>query len=572
MNNLPPPDPRLPRPATLTPENLPQILTAAIADFPSHGIGFIGPDRSTSFVTFPDLEVKALSMLAGMQAKGLEKGDRVILSLEKSEEIIPVLWGCFMGGIIPALLQPPVTFTEYNPAAEKTEKVYRLLENSSVILSHEHAGNWRSSHIPAGSLIDVAGLPGNADLAVRATLDPFDTALIQFSSGSTGDPKGVMLTHRNIIVNTADIIEGIALVPGDISVNWMPLYHDMGLIGFHITPVLAGVTQYFIDPVDFVKNPSIWLDSMSRLKCTITACPNFGQMLINRYLGRKPAQAWNLSAVRIIFNGAEPISVGTMRSFLAGLRPFHLDPVAMFPAYGLAEATLAVTFPDRMSEAEIKPFLREELYGHGTAVEAAGEDTNIVELVNLGCSLGHCTVMVADDQDHELGEGMVGHVMVKGENITSGYYGNPVDSEAVFTGDWLLTGDLGFKYGGDLYITGRLKDIIFINGMNFYAHDLETIALRLERVSIGKIVIAGYFDESEGRDALLIFLVGADNETTRQLCVEIKNHFAAVIGLNAETFIPVRSGDIPRTSSGKIQRYKLVERYRKGEFALSIRL
>ncbi|MCX6305104.1 MAG: AMP-binding protein [Bacteroidetes bacterium] len=543
------------------------MLAAAAANFPLNGIGFVNANRSVGFITFPGLELKALSMLAGMQAKGLNKGDMVILSLEKSEEIIPVLWGCFIGGIIPALLQPPVTFTEYNPAAEKTEKVFHLLGHPHVILSHEHGENWRSSHIPAALLIDVAGLPEDAALAKRVSLDPSDTALIQFSSGSTGDPKGVMLTHSNIIANTTDIIRGIALTANDVSVNWMPLYHDMGLIGFHITPVFAGVTQYFIDPVDFVKNPSLWLDVMSQEKCTITACPNFGQLLVTRYLGRRAAREWDLSRVRILFNGAEPISVATMRTFLDGLSPFKLNPVAMFPAYGLAEATLAVTFPDRLKEAEVKAFRRAKLIGEGLAVEAGEGEANIIELVNLGRNLDHCRVMVADDHHQPSGAGIVGNVLVTGKNITPGYYGSPEVTASVFDGEWLLTGDLGFLYAGDLYITGRSKDIIFINGINYYAHDLETIALKLEKIAIGKIVIAGYFDDVEGRDKLLIFLVGADNEATRDLCREIRNHFSAVIGLSTETFILVRSGDIPRTSSGKIQRYKMVDRYRNGGFS-----
>ncbi len=549
-----------------TPAVLPELLTATCAGFPLHGIGFVTPGNPVSFTTFPDLEKSALSMLAGMQARGLKKGDKVILSLEKSEEIIPVLWGCFIGGIIPALLQPPVTFTSYNPAAEKTEKVFRLLGDSCIILSHEHAGNWQSSQIPAEVLIDVAGLPGEIENAIRADVLPDDLALIQFSSGSTGDPKGVMLSHRNIIINVTDIIRGIALEPDDISVNWMPLYHDMGLIGFHITPVFVGVNQYFIDPVDFVKNPAIWLETMSRLKCSISACPNFGQLLVTRYLGRKGAQDWDLSSLRILFNGAEPISVATMRTFLDGLKSLKLNPVAMFPAYGLAEATLAVTFPDRLAEADVRAFSRHELVSRGIAVEAVAGEDNVIELVTLGRQLNQCELMIADDHYQPVGEGIVANVLVKGDNVTRGYFGNPGGTSAVFHDGWLLTGDLGFIFQGDLYITGRSKDIIFINGINFYAHDLETIALKIDRLSVGKIVIAGYFDEPEGRDKLLIFLIGADNETTRDLCREIRNHFSTVIGLSTETFIPIRSGDIPRTSSGKIQRYKLVERYRRGDF------
>jgi acyl-CoA synthetase (AMP-forming)/AMP-acid ligase II len=553
------------------PENLPQLLSATCMNFPLNGVGFVSSNKSISFVTFPELEVKALSMLAGMQAWGMKQGDMVMLSLEKSENIIPVLWGCLIGGIIPALLQPTITFTEFNPAAEKTEKVFHLLKQPYVILSDKHTQNWHTGNIPGDRLIDVAGLPGNAALAVRAVIQNDDLALIQFSSGSTGDPKGVMLTHRNIIINTTDIIKGIALEPIDVAVNWMPLYHDMGLIGFHLTPVYVGVTQYFIDPVDFVKNPAIWLDTMSEMKCTITACPNFGQMLVSRYLGRRAAQKWDLSAVRILFNGAEPISVATMRTFLEGLQPFYLNPVAMFPAYGLAEATLAITFPDRLKEAEVKAFRRDDLIGKGIAIEASPGDHNIIELVNLGRSLDHCSIMVVNDHNEQVVSGIVGHVHVKGENITCGYFGNPEVTASAFTGEWLLTGDLGFIHEGDLYITGRSKDIIFINGINYYAHDLETIALKINQLTTGKIVITGYFDAPEGRDKLLVFLVGADNDANQFLCREIKNHFSSVIGLNAETFILVRSGDIPRTSSGKLQRYKLVERYLKGDFTTVLR-
>jgi acyl-CoA synthetase (AMP-forming)/AMP-acid ligase II len=548
------------------PVTLPDVLAIATARYPAHGIGFIRAGGAEKFFTFSEIETQSLSMLAGMQARGLKQGDLVILSLEKSEEIIPVLWGCFIGGIIPALLQPPVTFSEYNPAAEKIEKVFRVLDGPPVILSHDHAGNWQTSHIPAHLQIDASQLAGDPLRAQRAQLSESDIALIQFSSGSTGDPKGVMLSHHNIIINTSDIIHGIALESMDISVNWMPLYHDMGLIGFHITPVFAGVTQYFIDPVDFVKNPAIWLEAMSRKKCTITACPNFGQLVVNRYLNRKMAKQWDLSHVRILFNGAEPISVNAMRAFLDGLSSVHLNPLAMFPAYGLAEATLAVTFPARFTGAEVRSFNRMELLKNGRVTEINNDDPNAIELVNLGTALDHCTLMVADSRYDPVNDGSVGNILVKGDNVSRGYYGKTRSSSRLFHGEWLITGDLGFIYRGGLYITGRSKDIIFINGINYYAHDLETIALKVDGAVSGKIVIAGDFDETEGRDKLLVFMVGQDNDTTRVLCNQLRNHLSALIGITTEIFIPIRSADIPRTSSGKIQRYKLVERYRQGHF------
>jgi acyl-CoA synthetase (AMP-forming)/AMP-acid ligase II len=548
------------------PLTLPDLLNNAAMQHPQHGVAFIYAHHTSDLLRFPELRRKSMSVLAGLQAIGLEKGSKVILSLEKSEEIIPVLWACFYGGIIPALLQPPVSFTEYNPAAEKAARVFQILDNPHVVMSHEHAGNWKSSSIPENRLIDISEIQGNEADAALAVLLPGDLAMIQFSSGSTGDPKGVMLTHENILINTADIIQGIRLEAKDVAVNWMPLYHDMGLIGFHITPVFSGVTQYFINPVDFVKNPSIWLDAMSRKRCTITACPNFGQVIVNRHLVRKPNLDIDLSSLRILFNGAEPISVSTMRNFLDGLKPYGLNPVAMFPAYGLAEATLAVTFSDRLQEAEIKTFQRQKLLRHGVAEEILSGDPQGIELVNLGSLLDHCELKIVDNHHQPVAENHIGNILVKGMSITKGYFGNAAGSSALFHDGWLLTGDLGFLYQGSLFITGRSKDIIFINGINFYAHDLETIALQVDGISYGKIVIAGSFDEAEGRDKLFVFIVGANNEETRQICLSLKNHFANNVGLVTDLFIPVRSADIPRTSSGKLQRYKMVDKYLKGGF------
>lgn len=557
---------------TSIPNTLPEILDEAVAQFPQSGINYVRADKTIRHEPYPELKQHALSLLAALQERGIGKGDPVILSLDLNEEIIPVLWACFYGGIVPALLQPPNTFTEYNPAAEKAVKVYHRLGTPHVILSHSHYESWFSANIPQNRLIDVAGLSGNAGDARPAMLQPEDLALIQFSSGSTGDPKGVMLSHRNILINTEDITRGIHIVPEDVSVSWMPLFHDMGLIGFHFAPVYNGANHFTIETIDFVKNPSLWLDMMSEQRANITGCPNFGQALVNRYLGRKKGAAWNLEAVRIIFNGAEPISVPTMNEFVDGLAPHGLNPVAMFPAYGMAEATLAITFSDPLSRVDVVRFRRLPILHEGVARLAANEDSNAIELVNLGKPLDHCSIRVVNESGEIVPESMLGNVEVKGENVTSGYYGDPARSVQAIHDGWLKTGDLGFIHQGDLFITGRSKDIIFINGANYYAHDLETIAMQVEEVNFGKLVVAGYFDETDGHDKLLVFLVGADNESTLLLFKQLKQKFLSTIGLTVNTFIPIKSNEIPRTSSGKIQRFKMVDRFLKGEFLKVINL
>ncbi len=547
---------------------LPDLLYFTAKEFPQHGIGFIQPDKSIIFVTYPELLEKSLRILNGLQEQGMQAGDRMILSLETSQETITSIWACFLGGMIPVLLQPPLSFSDYNPAGVKAEKVFHILENPYVIISHRHYSNWVQSRIPKSNLVNVSQLEKGSGIPVIPDINSEDPALIQFSSGSTGDPKGVILTHRNILSNVLDIIDGIRLTPEDVSVSWMPLYHDMGLIGFHITPTLVGCQQYFIDPVDFVKNPSLWLDNLSEKRCNITGCPNFGQALVNRYVGRKKNPDWDFSSVRVIFNGAEPISTSVMREFTSNLSEFGLRSVSMFPAYGLAEATLAVTFAPLEKEAEVIRFQRIPLIRDGFALPAEADDDNVIELVNLGNHLTNCTIRIIGDDGNEVPQGSIGSVHVQGDNVSSGYYKNNEATLQTFSDGWLHTGDLGFIFNGNLFIMGRLKDVIFINGINFYAHDLESIALALEGIIPGKLVITAYFDEKEGRDKLLVFLVGSDNETTRILFARIKMHLMQTLGLNADTCIPIRSNDIPRTSSGKIQRYKMVNRFLQGEFTV----
>ena len=548
------------------PAQLPELLVRAARHFPNHRIGFLRPDRSIRCLTYPDLLSMAKRLLGGLNRSGIGKGDKVILSLDTSEEVIPALWACFLGGIVPTLLQPPLSFTEYNPAAEKAGKVYNLLGGPKVVLSHSHFESWLKGGIPTASLADFASLGQEHGEAAIVESDPGSLALLQFSSGSTGDPKGVMLSHRNIMVNIHDISQGLRLMPHDVSVSWMPLFHDMGLMGFHMTALYIGCHQYFIEPADFIKNPLLWLDAMSDLKATITGCPNFGQVLVNRAIARKKNPGWDLSALRAVFNGAEPISVNTMEEFHANLAPFLFDPKAMLPAYGMAEATLAVTFSGLESPPQVVSFDRHELLRHGNAVEIAGEDITSVNLVNLGKPLSHCEIRIAGEEGGIVPEGKTGQVLVSGENVTGGYFGNPGETAEAVREGWLYTGDLGFIYKGDLYILGRYKDIIFINGMNYYAHDLETIALQVEGVAYGKIVLAGYFDEKEGRDKVIVFMVTPPGEASRGIFHRIRQHFLNTIGLQTDIFIPVRSNDIQRTSSGKIQRYKLVNRFLTGEF------
>ena len=541
------------------------LLTAAEAST-DRGTGFVNPDGSIKFLTYRELLARAKPFTAGLAAKGLAPGDKVMLVMTKNEEIIPVLWACFLSGLVPTILQPPVSFTEFNQPAQKIENVYRILQNPKVILSAELLQGFHSDVISSESLINADELKSQDGEPFLFTPDWTDTAFIQFSSGSTGDPKGIILTHKNILTNLEAISVGLDLSDQDITVNWMPLYHDMGLFGFHLGAVFSQSDIYLIDPVDFVKKPSIWPELMDKVKCTITGCPNFGQALLLRYLKNREEKSWDLSSLKAIINGAEPISFRIMSDFINRLSVYRLRKESMMPAYGMAEATLAITFSDLLKEPVITSFNRTMLQKEGKAKLEKNNPTEMLELVGVGKPLNDIEIRVVDEKGNLMENSIDGHLEIRGAGITSGYYNDPSETRNSFENGWLKTGDKGFFFEGNLYITGRVKDIIFVRGQNLYAHDLENLAGKYSDISYGKVIIGGVFDPKKGQDQIILFLVGSPNKATCESFLGLRNFFRDTYGINIDVFVPVRSNQVPKTSSGKIQRYKLISNYQNGEF------
>jgi acyl-CoA synthetase (AMP-forming)/AMP-acid ligase II/acyl carrier protein len=383
-------------------------------------------------------------------------------------------------------------------------------------------------------------------------------------------PKGVVLTHKNILTNIRAI--GIALNEDTsyLLLNWMPFYHDMGLIGFHLTPVYYCVDQFHINTMDFVKHPLLWLDSLEKYGATITAAPNFGQALLLSRLERQQKKKWDLSSVRVILNGAEPISVAVMHRFMEKLSGFQLDAKTMFPVYGLAEATLAVTFPPLDEMPQIESLNRRELQLYHRAVSADAGDTTAIDFVNVGFPVADCEVRIVDEADNVVSDGNVGHIQIRGDNVTAGYYGNPEGTRDAFCGEWLRTGDLGFIRKERLCVTGRTKDILFINGQNYYAHDIENVAQQVEGVRDGRAAVCGWHHPQAGRDKLLLFLGSSNPKASAGLFVKVKQHLQRILGLTVDVTIPLKSNQFPKTTSGKLQRYKLRERFEQGAFDAEI--
>ncbi|NVO20899.1 MAG: AMP-binding protein [Bacteroidetes bacterium] len=544
---------------------LPDLLLKAALEYPDLGINYMRDDGSLSKQSYWKLKKEAESLSSGFVEMGIKPGDTAIIITDNNQETINCLWGCFFAGIVPTILQSPVSTSDHSQAAVKLLNVFQQLGKPLVICS-KPIGNddeeFGKKMVLYSSLRRGKAIPGFRPL-------PDDLAFIQFSSGSTGDPKGIMLSHRNLAVNMNSIALGLHLTHDDHTGNWMPLYHDMGLIGYHLTPIYFTHEQYHIETVDFIKNPSLWLDLISEQSINVTGCPNFGQALVLRHLKRKvDFPAWNFSRMKAMLNGAEPISVRIMDEFVSQLQRFQFPVEAMMPVYGMAEATLAISFTPLMQPSVITQFDIEELDRNRKAIQVNPSSTGKTgrQISGVGVALDRVNIRLVDEHEQEVPEGISGHIQISGPSVTHGYYQNSSATEALFCGDWLRTGDIGFFFKGNLYISGRHKDIIFMNGKNYFAHDLESLACTLEDLSYGKVIFGGITDPKSSKEKVLAFVAGISEPKAPELLHRLRLLFRKNLGIQLDELILLRSNEIPKTSSGKIQRYKIIQRYLAGEF------
>jgi acyl-CoA synthetase (AMP-forming)/AMP-acid ligase II len=430
-------------------------------------------------VSFGELYERALGILYHLQRMGARRGDKLILFLGNNEQFIDVFWAAILGGLVPV----PVALGISDEHRHKLLRIARRLGKPFLYTERRSLERIGAFAAQAGekelfeSLRTRAFLVDDLDDISRAgnvqRVSADDIAFIQFSSGSTSEPKGVVLTHGNILANVYGATEAAGFAENDVSLSWMPLTHDMGLIGFHIVMFANRVHAHLMPTELFIRRPLLWLTLAARVRATILCSPNFGYKHYLKVLGDRPVEGLDLSSVRFIFNGAEPISVELCNEFLTRLAPARLARTAMFPVYGLAEASLAVSFPEVGAPLRTITLNRHQM-NVGSAVQGvAPGDRDAVQLVSEGRPIPYCQVRIADDEDRELPPERIGNVHMRGDNVTRGYYEDPEVNAATFTADgWLRTGDLGLYHQGELYISGRAKEIIFVNGQNYYPHDL----------------------------------------------------------------------------------------------------
>ncbi len=535
-------------------------------------ITYLEGENETRAVPFGELYERALGILYHLQRLGARHGDKLILFLGDNEQFIDVFWAAILGGIVPVPVALGISDEHRMKLlriARRLGKPYLYTERRSLERVGAFAAQAGESELFAALRARTFLVDDLDDISRAGSVQrtqPGDIAFIQFSSGSTSEPKGVVLTHGNIIANCRGATEVAGFTDRDVSLSWMPLTHDMGLIGFHLVMFANRVHAHLMPTELFIRRPLLWLTLASRVRATILCSPNFGYRHYLKVLGERAPEGLDLSAVRLIFNGAEPISVELCEEFLSRLALARLNRNAMYPVYGLAEASLAVSFPAAGSPLRTITLNRHRMNAGNPVELVPASDPHAVKLVSEGKAIPYCRVRITDDGDREVPEDRIGHVQMTGDNVTRGYYEDPEANAAAFTADgWLRTGDLGLMHGGELYISGRAKEIIFVNGQNYYPHDLEAIAQSVPGLELGKVVAAGVRARRAEIEQLVVFvlhrgLVKDFLPTAREVARLINEQ----TGLEVAEVVPVKR--IPKTTSGKIQRHLLEEAYADGEF------
>jgi len=535
-------------------------------------VTYVDGENTERRVPYGDVYTRGLGILYHLQAMGAQRGDKMIIFLSNNEQFLDGFWAAVCGGITPVPLAVGIS-------DEHRHKLLRVARKLGKPLLYTNAKNLERLQALADQVGESALF---AELKARSFLvesitdisrlgklyrpAPDDLAFIQFSSGSTSEPKGVMLTHGNLIANAAGATAVGKYGDNDVTLSWMPLTHDMGLIGFYLIQ-FANRVHINLMPTDlFVRRPLLWLQLASEKRVTITCSPNFGYRHFLKVLGDRRLEQVELSCIRSIYNGAEPISVELCNEFMRTLAYTGLKASAMFPVYGLAEACLAVTFPQANAGYRWIRVNRHKL-GVGATIELNPADArDALELMCVGRVVPNTELRIADDSRVPLPQSQVGHILIRGPSVTRGYFGDQQATALAIDADgWVDTGDLGVLLEGELYIAGRSKEIIFVNGQNYYPYDLENIAQRAPGLDLNKVVAAGVAKgDTRGEELVVFVLHRGSMQDFLAVAASVSRLVNEHTGLEVAQVIPTKR--IPKTTSGKVQRHLLEQAYIDGEF------
>ncbi len=552
-----------------------------------------GRERSVT-LTFGELYTAAQRCAAELARRGVPAGGRVALMLPTSRAFFVSYAGILLAGAIPVPIYPPFRADRIEEYAARQSAILRNAEVCLLLTFRQAEAVARLLKPRVHSLAEVADAeklieaadkapppsPGALPLHLTGSRarKASDIALLQYTSGSTGDPKGVVLTHANLLANMRAIGEAVELGPADVGVSWLPLYHDMGLIGAWLTLLLFGVPLAVMSPLAFLTRPERWLKAFQKYGGTISAAPNFAYELCVRKIADKDIEGVDLSGWRAALNGAEPVNPETLQRFAERFASHGFRREAQLPVYGLAEASLAVTIPPLNRGALVDHIEREAFTAEGRAVPARPDDATAIAFVSSGKALPRHEVCVVDASSKEVSDRTEGFLWFRGPSATSGYYKNEEATEALLpmgpaAGDgdyaWVNSGDRAYRADGEIYVTGRVKDIIIKGGRNLYPHEVEELAARAEGIRKGCIVAFGLKDEASGTEKLIVVAESREREASRRAAIvaAVTEQVSQGIGLPPDRVELIPPGSIPKTSSGKLRREETKQLYLAGKLA-----
>ncbi len=512
-------------------------------------------------ISYGRLYERALEVAAGLTVSGLKPGETAAVMLPTCADFFYGFLGVMLAGGIAVPIYPPARPSQIE---EYVRRQTLILCNAGVkfLISFDRVraiSKVMELNLPTlREVTTVSELAGRGRAANGIPANPSEIFFIQYTSGSTGNPKGVTLTHSNVLANVRGIGWAVQAAPDDVVVSWLPLYHDMGLIGSWLFSLYYSFPITVLSPLDFLSRPERWLWALSDSGGTLCPAPNFSYELCARKIGDEALEGVDLSKWRVVINAGESVLPETLERFTERFRPWGFDPRGFLPCYGLAESSVALTFPPLQRGPLIDAIERTAFEREGRAVPvniAASEDT--LRFVANGAALPDHRVRVVDEEGVDLQERIRGRVIFKGSSRTPGYFRNPEATRAAIDSEgWMDTGDLGYFAGGEIYITGRLKDCIIKSGHNIIPQDVEMAAWEVEGVRKGCVAAFGTVDLSSGTEKLVVVAETRLNDPSerRRTAERIVELVAQKIGLPPDDVVLVAPETVPKTSSGKIRR------------------
>ncbi len=560
-------------------------LVSALSRLPrgsSRGFRFIDTAHEERFFAYEQMEAEARRRAALLQAKGLQKGDRVALVIPEGHEFVLSFLGAVVAGIVPVPLFPRPALKPEDSYLQAAQHIVKA-SGAKAIVSSETAMRLTQldrlcDACPALEFIapveTLFAVDEQAELK-QVNITPADLCFLQFTSGSTAEPKGVMISHRNVVANATAFLgpEGLNRQDDDLGVSWLPLYHDMGLIGFILGTLICDIPVIIFPTESFARMPRRWLEIISERRATITYAPNFAYQLVTKRTRDRDLEALDLSCLRVAGCGAEPIRAQTLRDFAQRFATAGFRQEAFLPCYGMAESTLATTFPkvghpfrvDRVDPQAMRD--GQALPLNNSSSPSTTQDTDhansasCLEVVGCGRAFSGHTLCIRDAQGKVLPERCVGEITVRGPSVMQGYFQSPDITRNTLRDGWLHTGDLGYVVDDELFVCGRMKDLIIVRGANYYPQDIEWTIGDIEGVRRGNVAAFGTLTKGEEQ---LVVSAEANSRDAERLRREIAQRVAQEHGLSPFHVAVVPVGALPKTSSGKTQRRRVRALFESG--------